>query len=421
MAVRRPKRPRDAGSSIPSKWFHPLPDHPPPVTPTNSQPTTIICEPWMVRTHRAPQAAHKPAPPVLVLPGQQRFTQNVVSSSRHSIVQDENNPHPPIGADLLDIDPFIGDEPLFSDSLYMPDGPIDLPRQRLSSLQKKQNQWQRWSEEVIPSLISPYLSYIRQSASLQSIPDLGCSTGGDSHCSGFCRPQSLAVTCVLFDRLQVVNISCCECSPALLQLMTRGLIACAPIAPSLAVDIRVLELVKHLFVWMTPNSTAWVDCIVCIDACFTQKHSNNPRNGCMQDPPNPMPTVFIPEGDVKVMEDHVSSCRGRVRMPTRPRQLAEEVHDGYENGMRLPASVLDGCSESFVAADEKREKASTRFFADTGLMALLCQHDRVLWLVNMTSAGEKQHYSLALVKQLFNHLPPDMMVGLLYDIGCQLE
>ncbi|OJA13299.1 hypothetical protein AZE42_13519 [Rhizopogon vesiculosus] len=39
----------------------------------------------------------------------------------------------------------------------------------------------------------------------------------------------------------------------------------------------------------------------------------------------------------------------------------------------------------------------------------------------MTSAGEKQHYSLALVKQLFNHLPPDMMVGLLYDIGCQLE
>jgi len=279
MAVRRPKRPRDAGSSIPSKRFHLLPDHPPPVTPTNSQPTTIICEPWMVRTRRAPQAAHKPAPPVLVLPGRQRFTQNVVSSSRHSIVQDENNPHPPIGADLLDIDPFIGDEPLFSDSLYMPDGPIDLPRQRLSSLQKKQNQWRRWSEEVIPSLISPYLSYIRQSASLQSIPDLGCSTGGDSRCSGFCRPQSLAVTCVLFDRafcllcpkalhlhssqigLQVVNISCCECSPAPLQLMTRGLIACAPIAPSLAVDIRVLELVKHLFVRMTPNSTAWCEAL----------------------------------------------------------------------------------------------------------------------------------------------------------------
>ncbi|KAG2067433.1 hypothetical protein BDR04DRAFT_1213631 [Suillus decipiens] len=89
--------------------------------------------------------------------------------------------------------------------------------------------------------------------------------------------------------------------------------------------------------------------------------------------------------------------------------------------MRIPMSVLDGCSESFVAADEKCEKASMHFFADTGLMALLCRHDWVLWLINMMSASEKQHYSLTLVKRLFDHLPPDMMVGLLYDIGCQLE
>ncbi|KAG1723252.1 uncharacterized protein EDB91DRAFT_1008581, partial [Suillus paluster] len=125
---------------------------------------------------------------------------------------------------------------------------------------KKRRQWWRWSEEVIPSLISPYLGYIRQSASLQSIPDLGCSTGGDSHCSGLCCPRSLAVTCVLFDCVFFVNISCCECSLAPLQLVTRGLIVCAPIAPSLAVDIHVLELVKkHLFVRMTPNSTAWCE------------------------------------------------------------------------------------------------------------------------------------------------------------------
>ncbi|KAF8833838.1 hypothetical protein BDN67DRAFT_992772 [Paxillus ammoniavirescens] len=89
--------------------------------------------------------------------------------------------------------------------------------------------------------------------------------------------------------------------------------------------------------------------------------------------------------------------------------------------MRVPALVLDGCGESFVAADEKREKASTHFFADTGLMALLCWHDHVLWLVNMTSTSEKQHYVLALIQQLMEHLPNNMRVGLLYDIGCQLE
>ncbi|KIK14266.1 hypothetical protein PISMIDRAFT_117331 [Pisolithus microcarpus 441] len=37
-------------------------------------------------------------------------------------------------------------------------------------------------------------------------------------------------------------------------------------------------------------------------------------------------------------------------------------------------------------------------------MALLCCHDHVLWLVNMTSAGEKQHYVLVLLKYLFEHL-----------------
>ncbi|KAG1847699.1 hypothetical protein F4604DRAFT_1687955 [Suillus subluteus] len=169
-----------------------------------------------------------------------------------------------------------------------------------------------------------------------------------------------------------------------------------------------------------PNTM--VDCIVCIDACFTQKCSNNPRNGIMQDPPNPTATVFIPERDVKVMEDHVNDCRGGgTGTRKRPRQPVEEVPDGYEDGMRIPVSVLDGCSESIVVADEKREKASTRFFADTGLMALLCRHNRVLWLINMTSAGEKQYYSLALVKRLFEHLPPNMLVRLLYDIGCQLE
>ncbi|KAG1770143.1 hypothetical protein EV702DRAFT_1181663 [Suillus placidus] len=80
--------------------------------------------------------------------------------------------------------------------------------------------------------------------------------------------------------------------------------------------------------------------------------------------------------------------------------------------MRVPISVLDGCGDSFLAADEKRKKASTQFFADTGVMAMLCRHDCVLWLANMTSAGEKQHYALALIKKLFGNLPTDMTIGL---------
>jgi hypothetical protein len=119
------------------------------------------------------------------------------------------------------------------------------------------------------------------------------------------------------------------------------------------------------------------------------------------------------------MEDFVQHCQGERHQARASRTGPED--DRYEEGMRVPVSVLDGCGESFVAADEKREKASTHFFTDTGLMALLYRHDRVLWIVNLTSAGEKQHYVLALLDRLFKHLPRQMTVGLLYNIGCQLE
>ncbi|KAG6824466.1 hypothetical protein H0H92_006807, partial [Tricholoma furcatifolium] len=55
------------------------------------------------------------------------------------------------------------------------------------------------------------------------------------------------------------------------------------------------------------------------------------------------------------------------------------------------------------------------------LMGLLCCHDVVLFMTNMCSAGEKQHYVIALIETLFQHLPPTFCIGLLYDIGCQLE
>ncbi|KIJ59576.1 hypothetical protein HYDPIDRAFT_100532 [Hydnomerulius pinastri MD-312] len=98
------------------------------------------------------------------------------------------------------------------------------------------------------------------------------------------------------------------------------------------------------------------------------------------------------------MEAHTERCRSKGKERGRRASRPSEEDDRVEEGMQVPASVLDSCRDSFIAADEKREKASTNFFADTGLMALLCRHDHVLWLVNMTSAGEKQHYALALIQ-----------------------
>ncbi|KAF8833362.1 hypothetical protein BDN67DRAFT_874271, partial [Paxillus ammoniavirescens] len=119
------------------------------------------------------------------------------------------------------------------------------------------------------------------------------------------------------------------------------------------------------------RSVCSVDIIVCIDACFTQKCSRNARDDVTQDPPNPTQTNFISKFDVKAMETHVEACCHANGTQKRSRVLAANG-DGYENGMKIPMSVLDSCGDLFIAADEKREKASTRYFADTGLMAMLC-------------------------------------------------
>ncbi|KAJ7697423.1 hypothetical protein B0H17DRAFT_1130398 [Mycena rosella] len=174
---------------------------------------------------------------------------------------------------------------------------------------------------------------------------------------------------------------------------------------------------------VTHDPSAVADVFVCIDACYTQK-----RNSGTVDPPKTHPaTHFVSEGLSAEMEDYVDGVRATKPSAKRARKatlvdVEDAGDDAYEHpALLLPPSVLNGCESSFKAADEKREKASSQFYDDTALMALLCRHDRMLWLVNMHSAGEKQFNVYLLLETLFQHLPRNITVGLLYDIACQLE
>ena len=60
------------------------------------------------------------------------------------------------------------------------------------------------------------------------------------------------------------------------------------------------------------------------------------------------------------MEYEVEELR-RVRN-NRSSRNREETQDLFEQGMRVPASVLNSCNESFTAADEKRQKVSLIFW-----------------------------------------------------------
>ncbi|KAH6905427.1 hypothetical protein BKA70DRAFT_1373178 [Coprinopsis sp. MPI-PUGE-AT-0042] len=159
------------------------------------------------------------------------------------------------------------------------------------------------------------------------------------------------------------------------------------------------------------------DVLVCLDANFTQKRRNPARGEARSVPLSHPMTVFLTTDEVARAKAHVEHLRNNTKK-TRNDKVDD---DTIEPGLKVPTSALDGCLESFTAADEKRIKASTKIFADTGIMGLLCRHDNVLWLVNMTTASERQFYAIALILKLFRHLPDDMTVGLLYDVACQLH
>jgi hypothetical protein len=258
MAVRRPKPRRRKTSTVEAASL----------TQEEPPPNTIVCESPMNKAWRRPRQTraldlYLPGPPpVLIMPGRQRFTQQGLCL-----------PPAPRTVTPQDRDETMN---LFSDSLHFFNDP---GVRHLTSSQKKVNQWRRWSEDIIPSLLVPYLSYMQETSMLRYANIVRQPHGDAVACRAGCGTRNIKVVCVLFDSvlfsffffstadliyitgLSEINIIACPCFPAPLQLLRSGLFPCAPVAPSLAVDLRVLEFVRLLFVRQSPNHTAWCDAV----------------------------------------------------------------------------------------------------------------------------------------------------------------
>lgn len=138
--------------------------------------------------------------------------------------------------------------------------------------------------------------------------------------------------------------------------------------------------------------------------------------------------MFLTPEEISAAEREVIAAREVPKKKSKPPKgkptiddLDSVLDDVTEHGLPLPKSSYDGCEKSFTAADERNQKASTSAFEVTGLMALVCRHDHVISIANITSAGEKQHYPIALLKRLKRGLPSAWKVGVLYDVGCQMH
>lgn len=151
--------------------------------------------------------------------------------------------------------------------------PHELPNDTtIIKLSKAKKQWAKWSTEIIPSLLHPYLRLLRVTDSLRNLRHdeaLECTCGN-------AQLRQLTVTCLYFDgtfslcyvpshadfglsALKDQTISVCQCHSAPQILLSRGFFPCSPVTPSLAVDIKLLEFARLQFLHLVPNTTGWCD------------------------------------------------------------------------------------------------------------------------------------------------------------------
>ncbi|KAF9504988.1 hypothetical protein BS47DRAFT_1255746, partial [Hydnum rufescens UP504] len=122
---------------------------------------------------------------------------------------------------------------------------------------------------------------------------------------------------------------------------------------------------------------------------FVRNHDKDCQKGHekeegMRDPPLFSPcTVRVSEADLKDWEVKVEGIQNhqsttRTGLKRKAGEMVEsdlsiaDAEDRCEPRLPIPNSCADSCGESFIAADSNRVKASTMYFSNTGMMAMLC-------------------------------------------------
>ncbi|KAF9505364.1 hypothetical protein BS47DRAFT_1306737 [Hydnum rufescens UP504] len=130
--------------------------------------------------------------------------------------------------------------------------PIHLEPDKLSChARRKHAQAHQWGNDVLPSLIHPFMSFQREWNAGAQV-DLTTD-----HCLCPEHHRLLKLVCVHMEYLEDIELVICSRHPAGIQLVHQGFFPCSLLAPTLAVSLDMLEFVSDLFVNMAPNEQAW--------------------------------------------------------------------------------------------------------------------------------------------------------------------
>ncbi|OAV98637.1 hypothetical protein PTTG_25604 [Puccinia triticina 1-1 BBBD Race 1] len=136
------------------------------------------------------------------------------------------------------------------------------------------------------------------------------------------------------------------------------------------------------------------DFIIAMDGNYQQRHyahasKDSPTNA--QYPPS-----FLPPSDVNTSK---ALC---------------EATDTHVTG------IEDPCALAHKAANDTRGATTWQKCDDSGLFGAACRHDVPLLYANIYQSGEKLYYPISILGRIMSHFPQSR-IGVLYDIGCQLE
>ncbi|OAV93382.1 hypothetical protein PTTG_27325 [Puccinia triticina 1-1 BBBD Race 1] len=82
--------------------------------------------------------------------------------------------------------------------------------------------------------------------------------------------------------------------------------------------------------------------------------------------------------------------------------------------------VEDPCALAHKVADDTRDNTTWQKCDDNGLFAGACQHNIPLLYANVYKSCEKLYYPISILGRIVSEFPHSR-IGVLYDIGCQLE
>ena len=96
-------------------------------------------------------------------------------------------------------------------------------------------------------------------------------------------------------------------------------------------------------------------------------------------------TIKVPCALSKLWESKLEAMQGsKKRKCTRNMAAQHELQeDMIAEGMKVAESMYELCKDSFITANEQREKALKKYFEDTGVMAGVCCHRIPLLYVSL--------------------------------------